>query len=726
MPVHAGVLLAFVLPILLGPVPPAVAAQLKRPVTLDDLEGVSSGKSVIGATLDVAADGRTLAVERGHRLWALDAKTGRVLQDLGEGLIPLWSPNGEHLAFYSNRSGTLQLWTWSVKTSQVRQLTELPGGVDPDPTTRIAEAATDAFLYDWSPDGFCIVFASRVARSAEQQAPEGAPLVLTNSTPPGMTLFGVFAQTGAGFGSIAQVKDGRSWGYRPVKKGELLFNQLFVVDLRKRDVMQLTDGERSFFHPAWSPDGRNVVASSVVLGVNGGDVNTALTASGRNVGAEILTIDMITHRQRVLAAGKGVKHRPKWSPDGSKIAWLASAGPPEYAQIHIARQGDGEELVGLQLDRKIVGYDWIGNSGEFVVEYIDRGSKLRRFRTGSHSVLALPGAHTSKSVWSHARGVWSQAHDGLLAWVEDWVEDHAGSNVWILSAGATQPVELFDLNPAAKELNLGRLGRIDWRTARGDETYGMLLYPPDYEPGKKYPVIVDAYPLGGGSSWMHPMEGNQSWASAGYVVFKPMPRAPHVWMACSRSPDFCRASKGSEAWDVMVDDVMSGIDEIVRRGIADPQRVCLYGHSNGGGVVSYLVTRTDRFRCAIVVAPAMADWVRRGILNTEGASSLVAFAGGVTIAEDLDRYIALSSVFRLSTVTTPMLIAAGDNDGDFLLDAIEVYNGARRAGAEVTFVRYPDQGHLFTGAAMRDFWERQMAFFRQHLRPNHGKGFSEH
>ena len=62
-----------------------------------------------------------------------------------------------------------------------------------------------------------------------------------------------------------------------------------------------------------------------------------------------------------------------------------------------------------------------------------------------------------------------------------------------------------------------------------------------------------------------------------------------------------------------------------------------------------------------------------------------------------------------------MLLADGDNDGDFLLDTIEVYNGLKRAGVDVTLLRYPGQGHGFNGTALEDFWERELAFFDRYL-----------
>src|SRR5262249_19557391 len=78
------------------------AADAKRPVTLDDLDGVLSGQTAMAASIGLSADGRSLAVERGGELWVVDAQSGRILHRLGEGLIPRWSRDGSKLAFLSH------------------------------------------------------------------------------------------------------------------------------------------------------------------------------------------------------------------------------------------------------------------------------------------------------------------------------------------------------------------------------------------------------------------------------------------------------------------------------------------------------------------------------------------------------------------------------------------------------------------------------------------------
>ncbi|HEY8509044.1 MAG TPA: prolyl oligopeptidase family serine peptidase, partial [Steroidobacteraceae bacterium] len=106
--------------------------------------------------------------------------------------------------------------------------------------------------------------------------------------------------------------------------------------------------------------------------------------------------------------------------------------------------------------------------------------------------------------------------------------------------------------------------------------------------------------------------------------------------------------------------------------MADPARMCLYGFSNGSTVVHELVTRTSRFRCAVSVSPVLTNVLRPALLNPEFSAHQLGLG---TVDSAVYDYIALSPVFRLSRVTTPMLIAVGDRDVESLLDAIELFNG---------------------------------------------------
>src|SRR5258708_10164788 len=142
----------------------------------------------------------------------------------------------------------------------------------------------------------------------------------------------------------------------------------------------------------------------------------------------------------------------------------------------------------------------------------------------------------------------------------------------------------------------------------------------------------------------------------------------------------------------------------------------LYRFSNGAAVVNAVVTRTGRFRCAVSVSPANSvDWSILFFLST--ANPLVPTIVGVTPWEDRRAYTELSLVYTLNRVTTPVLLADGDDAVLNLLSSIEMYNALRYLGKDVTLLRYPNQGHGFTGPALKDFWERENAFFDKYLKP---------
>jgi len=316
-----------------------------------------------------------------------------------------------------------------------------------------------------------------------------------------------------------------------------------------------------------------------------------------------------------------------------------------------------------------------------------------------------------------ARDHLSESASGAMAWQQS-DGSHAGG-LWFRAPNAESAVEIVDLNPEVKSWELGTQEVIRWKNARGEEIEGVLLKPVGYKDGHKYPLIVDDYPGTSGSFRSSPYGGNQAWASRGYaVLFTSGARAPHVWMNPFKSVKYDFAAKGAHGWDVTFDDVMSGVDEVIRRGIADPDRMGLFGFSNGGAIAQMLITRTNRFKCAVAQAGVpMADLTRTFLSDPTFDFSTVV---GMKPWDDPQGYVELSSVYRLNKVTTPVLLADGDEDGEFLLNTIEVYDGLRSAGKGVTFVRYPGQSHVLTGWALHDFLQRTIDFFDAHLHPETG------
>lgn len=677
-------------------------ARNKHSVTLNDLRSLKTGTLTA-----LAPDGRTLAYAVDEEIWLISTRPGSAPQKVGSGHLPVWSPGSDRLAYYSSQSGTLQLWVLDIKANRAEQATNFVEGIDPDPWTRMIGYFHDAFRYSWSPDGRRMAFASRVPASGGNSAARqndstkpapspqmGAPLVLTATTPPEWTLRGIFTH---GFGAGAWSNGKVSYESDPNSGSpSTKVNQLFLADINAKTVRQLTTDDFGYFHPDWSPDGKKIVcASNEGKSLQGGSSGTT----------NVYSINVATGEKVAITHERGDKFMPSWSPDGM---WIAYRGGEHFGIEHVfvVPAAGGTPRVLSPRDRYIQEHQWAGDSKSVIVMYRDGVTdSIAQIDRGTDVVKILNGPEAA------VRNLLTVSRSGSVSWQES--SPSTLGVLRVLPAGAGTSQVLVDLNPQIQQWELGEQEVLRWRNHRGDEMEGVLLKPADYRNGHRFPLIVDAYPMQR-NSLKGVMSGNQAWASRGYVVFWPNARAPHVWMNPFKSEAYSRAAKGPSGWDITFDDVMSGIDELIRRGIVDPDRMGLYGFSNGGGIVNDLVTKTNRFRCAVSVAGAVSDWLRPALLETD--SKFPDFEGGTNPWKDPEPYIKLSPIFRLENVTTPMLLADGDNDGTFLLNTIEMYNGLRRLGKDVTFLRYADQDHGFTGAALEDFWNRENAFFDRYLK----------
>jgi dipeptidyl aminopeptidase/acylaminoacyl peptidase len=663
----------------------------QRDVTVQDLQNVSGG----GETMELAPHGDAIAYSVGDRVNLMFFGTDQSPTDIGEGSIPRWSHDGSRIAYFATGPNGTQLNWYDVKRRRTDVLTALRAGVDPEPNTRISGWPGRAFTFSWSPDDRFIVFASRVAAQVAEKKSAGhqrkrqssdLPLVLTNGTPPDLTLIGIFAQIGS---NKTKVVDGRIVSDTP-SAGEMAErrNQLFILDVNSRKIRQLTAKSSDYFHPDWSPDGSKIVAG---IGEPGGDV-----AEGR--GTSIVILDAATGAETNVDQSDGFRYLPKWSPDGKHIAFLEMKkyfGSSTSLRV-VTVEGKNAEIV-RGARGSINDFQWHGPGALISSSSFGQQSVVLEHFLNTDEVVRIAPEHGSKLptsidalAASSTRIIWNQRDPKVPSAI--WMKEEKQKS---------RPI--VNLLPASTSWRMGEVEIVTWRNSRGEVLDGSLLRPSNYQPGIRYPLIVDAYPLVVGSSWTNLMSGNYSWAAMGYMVFRPAPRAPHAWVNIYKDEAFSLAGKGPKGWDVTYDDVMSGVDDIIAKGMVDPNRMCLYGFSNGASVVDALVTRTNRFRCAISVSGAMSNLIGPAFLYTASLPFL-------------EELIEASPVFHLGKAKTPMLLAAGDNDAGFLLGSIYMYNGLRHAGVEVTLLRYPRQGHGFTGAAMLDFAKREMEFFARYLK----------
>jgi dipeptidyl aminopeptidase/acylaminoacyl peptidase len=680
-------------------------AQKRHLVTIRDLQTIKWADYV-----QLSPSGDRLAYVAGGAIWLVGTTRGSIPHEFVKGAFPEWSPDGKRIAYYSDQAGTFQLWICDIETGRREQVTNLKGGINPDPWTRLVGWIYDPFRYSWSPDGNKLVFASQVPLAQQNSLrrsqgstlnaanPTGTPLILTTDTPPDWTLHGIFSR---GFarrqfvnGKLTQSELNPSESPAP-----LTANQLFVVDIREKLVEQLTTDGAGYFDPDWSPDGSSIICAS--------NEGTSLVGFGSGT-TNIYLVDISSRRKKAVTTGSGNKSLPLWSSDGK---WVAYVGAENFGRqsIYIVSTNGGTPFNATQkLDRNIEEFYWSPGGRSLIVIARDGVSwpiLQVDIRTGDAARLTPDEAALRFRL--------SVSSSGEIAWQQS---DANEIGVIKVSHPEKGPIlALVGLNPQVESWELGEQEVVRWKNHRGDALEGILVKPVHFEKGRKYPLVVDCYP--GTGNWFRAegMVGNQEWASRGYMVFFPNPRSPHTWMNAFRTAAFDRATKGSRGWDITVDDVLSGVDELIKLGLVDPNQMGLYGFSNGGGVVDYLVTQTDRFKCAVSVAGVLPDWSRQFFMNT--MDPMVLTMAGVTPWQDPETYVHLSAVYRLDKVEIPMLLADGDEDGDFLLGMIEMYNGLRWLGRDVTLLRYPKQGHGFTGKSFDDFEKRVNAFYDKYLEP---------
>ena len=178
--------------------------------------------------------------------------------------------------------------------------------------------------------------------------------------------------------------------------------------------------------------------------------------------------------------------------------------------------------------------------------------------------------------------------------------------------------------------------------------------------------------------------------------------------------DYVGKTMSRDPIGVLVDDVMSGVNDLVRRGIADPDRMFLYGYSNGSTAVDQLLTETNSFRAA-VSGGGVADWLVWYRERPTARDLVAEFLGGRRPEDSLDLYKRISPFYAASKMQTLVETAVGEKDTR-LADVTRFYEALRGAGANVTLTIYPGDGHELSRAHSEDYFRKSLDFFRSAMK----------
>ena len=286
---------------------------------------------------------------------------------------------------------------------------------------------------------------------------------------------------------------------------------------------------------------------------------------------------------------------------------------------------------------------------------------------------------------------------------------------WVSDAKFSVPRKLTEANPQIADYAWGRRVLVDYTNSKGKKLQGTLTLPADYQPGKKYPMLVYIYEILSNTDHQFSMPvyddrpHMSEYASDGYLVFEP-------------DIVYEIGKPGSSALDC----VTAGVKKVIALGYADPNHIGLQGHSWGGYESSFILTQTNMFKAVVTGAPltdlvSMYDELYKqsgqwngGILETSQGR----MGANVTPWNATKLYESQSPVFNVTKIQTPFMILQGTADGAVDWDqGLEFYNAARRNGKKVIWLSYPGEPHhLAKTPNQKDFQIRMKQFFDHYLK----------
>ncbi len=262
-------------------------------------------------------------------------------------------------------------------------------------------------------------------------------------------------------------------------------------------------------------------------------------------------------------------------------------------------------------------------------------------------------------------------------------------DLWVTDMSFKKPRKLSDANPQIDEFAWGEAELVEWYSVDSTPIQGILIKPGNYKSGKKYPVLVYYYRFFTNRLYdFNKVVVNHRpcfpfYASNGYAVFLPDIR-------------FDIGAPGHSAVKCLV----SGVQKIIDMGIADPNAICLHGHSWSGYQTAFVITQTDMFACAIAGAPVSnMTSAYSGIRWETGLARQFQYEKsqsriGASLWEARDKYIENSPVFFADRINTPLLIQFGDKDGAVpWQQGIELYLAMRRLEKDCVFLQYRGEPH---------------------------------
>ena len=613
----------------------------------DDPQIAPDGSSVVYVrrSMDIMKDrGRS-------NLWIIDSdgKNHRAIASSSDNFFsPRWSPDGSRLVFASSKEGSVQIYLRWMDDGQLARLTDL---------TSSPRSLT------WSPDGRLIAFTMPVAAEAAKpfgqlpQKPEGAD----------------WAPEVRVIDTLKYRADGQK-GFLPAE-----YRQVFIIPSDGGTPRQLTSG--NFNHNSslsWSAD-----SSTLYLAANR-DKNWEYEPRETDLYALTVADGTMTR----LTERAGPDFSPEVSPNGRMIAYRGFDDQERlYENIGVYimdTDGSNNRLISGELDRTIDAIRWTADNKGLIIQYDDGGESQIAYLSLSGDIRPLAG-NTGGTSLGRPYGSFSVAKNGAIAFNQASSNRPAELAVMDKRGQSRQLTQLNEDLLAHK--TLGKMEELHVASSfDGRDVEGWIVYPPNYEAGKKWPLILEIH--GGPVANYGPRFSAevQLFAAAGYVVLYMNPRGSDSYG--EEFVNLIHHNYPSQDYD----DLMTGVDALIERGIADPEQLYVTGGSGGGVLTAWIVGKTDRFRAAVVAKPVI-NWTSFN-LSADIVSMVSRYWFGAFPWEDQEQYWRRSPLSLVGNVTTPTMLLTGESDYRTPMhESEQFYLALKLRKVDTAMVRVPEASH---------------------------------
>jgi len=571
------------------------------------------------------------------QLWLAVVATGQRYQltySKRDSTSPAWSPDGSRLAFISDREGKRQIYLISPSGGEARQLTRVETGVS---------------AFEWSPDG------GRIAFTASD--PDPKPRKDRNER------YGEFI----------------------VVDGDYTMTHIWIVDVpggvpdSPPEPKRLTEGDSFTVNGfSWSPDSRLIAFSA--------QKNPDL---GSGDSADIYVLNSEDKSVKKLVDTYGPDSDPVWSPDGKQIAYHTAAGSKSfyYTNSRIAvidSSGGSPRILSGSFDEDPNLVAW-GPGGIYFSALQKTAAHLFRLDPQSGAISRITGPDDLA-----ASGFSLTKNFKEMAFVA--AQPNSYNEIYYSAVAEFRPKKLTAMGDQLTGFKLASREVIQWKSTDGATIEGVLIKPADYDPSRKYPllVVIHGGPTGVDRPTVAPDRYYpiEMFAAKGALILRPNYRGSAGYGERFRSLNVRNLGVG-DYWDVI-----TGVDYLIGKGLVDRDRVGSMGWSEGGYISAFITCSSDRFK-AVSVGAGISDWITYYV-NTDIHPFTRQYLKS-TPWDDPEIYKKTSPISYVKDARTPTLIQHGELDKRVPIpNGYELYQALKDKGIPVKMIVYKGFGHPIT------------------------------